>query len=113
MAEMGTKGLINLTSNMMKDAKSAINEYRETVRGLNQQLTSEITNLIPSSFSGAAADGYQKFYTESIVPNLDVDSENGGLYKMLSTIDSICDSINQQIPDLEGVDDQLAKSISQ
>lgn len=108
MANMGTTGTINITKDMMDNAITAIDTYQTTITTLNQSLTTEINGLIPSSFSGSAAQGFKTFYTEKIEPNTGTN-----LTKMLDSLKNICDTVKKQIPgDTEGVDDQLGEGNS-
>ena len=105
MANMGTTGTVNVTKQMMSDAAQAISDYQETINGLNTELKMEIDGLIPSSFSGSAANGYKTFYQKSVEPNI-----TDGLKGMLTSLTNICDSVKAQIPGEEqGVDDQLGQ----
>jgi uncharacterized protein YukE len=105
MAGMGTTGTINMTKDMMDKAISAIDTYQTSITTINTELDNEIKGLIPSSFSGAAATGFNTFYTNNIQPNT---GEN--LKKMLDSLRDICNTIKKQIPgDQEGVDDKLAE----
>lgn len=105
MANMGTTGTINITKDMMDKAVTAIDTYQTTISALNQQLTAEIDGLIPSSFSGSAAQGFKTFYTDKIEPNT-----GDNLTKMLDSLKTICDTVKKQIPgETDGVDDQLGE----
>lgn len=105
MANMGSTGTVNITQQMMVDAVQAINDYQSAIDALNKELGDEINSLIPSSFSGSAAQGYKYFYDEKIVPNITT-----GLSKMLESLISVCDTVKAQIPgDSNGVDDQLGQ----
>ena len=98
MANMGSTGTVNITKAMMDAAIKAVDDYQSQVTGINSELQSEIDGLIPSSFSGAAANGFKAFYDTSILPNV-----TDNLTKML-------DSLKMQIPgDDQGVDDQLGQ----
>lgn len=105
MASMGSTGTVNISKQMMDDAVTAIENYQETINSLNSELQNEIDGLIPTSFSGSAANGYKTFYTEKIYPNI-----TEGLTKMLDSLKSICDSVKAQIPGEEqGVDEALGQ----
>lgn len=105
MANMGTTGTVNISKSMMESAVQAINDYQTAINGLNGRLQAEVDGLIPSSFSGSAAQGFKAFYDNNIVPNV---GEN--LSKMLEALKGICDSVKAQIPgDEQGVDDQLGQ----
>jgi len=108
MANMGTNGEINITKGMMDAAITAIDNYQNAVNGLNSELASEISSLIPSSFSGSAAQGFKTFYEVNIEKNA---GEN--LTKMLDALKSVCETVKSQIPgDEQGVDDQLGSGNS-
>ena len=105
MANMGSTGTVNISQAMMGAAGQAIDTYQSAISGLNGRLQSEIDGLIPSSFSGSAAQGFKAFYDNNIFPNI---GEN--LTKMLDSLKSICDSVKAQIPGEEqGVDEQLGQ----
>lgn len=105
MANMGSTGTVNITHAMMDAAVQAISNYQTAINGLNGELKAEIDGLIPSSFSGSAAQGFKAFFDNNICPNT---GEN--LTKMLDSLKSICDAIKAQIPgDTDGVDDQLGQ----
>lgn len=102
---MGTTGTVKVTHEMMDNALKAIEDYRSEITDLNSQLDGVINDLIPTSFSGSAAEGFKTFYGESIEPNC---GEN--LTKMLDSLKGICESVKKQIPGEEdGVDDQLGQ----
>ena len=105
MANMGSTGTVNISQAMMVAAVQAIDTYQSAISGLNGRLQSEIDGLIPSSFSGSAAQGFKAFYDNNIFPNI---GEN--LTKMLDSLKSICDSVKAQIPcEEQGVDEQLGQ----
>ena len=95
----------DITKAMMDAAIKAVDDYQSQVTGINSELQSEIDGLIPSSFSGAAANGFKAFYDTSILPNV-----TDNLTKMLDSLKEICNTIKMQIPgDDQGVDDQLGQ----
>lgn len=102
---MGNTGTINITSQMMKDAMQAITDYKDAIKTAYSLLEKEM-GTISGNFVGAAANGFNKFYTDSIVPML---KENGNLSKMLDSLYQICESALKQLPGEEGVDENLAK----
>ena len=105
MANMGSTGTVNITKAMMDAAIKAVDDYQSQVTGINSELQSEIDGLIPSSFSGAAANGFKAFYDTSILPNV-----TDNLTKMLDSLKEICNTIKMQIPgDDQGVDDKLGQ----
>ena len=105
MANMGSTGTVKVEAAMIVNAIAAINTYQTTINSINTSLKNEIDNLIPSSFSGSAADGYKVFFENSIYPNITTN-----LTKMLESLKSICESIKKNIPETsEGVDDQLGE----
>ena len=105
MANMGSTGTVNITKAMMDAAIKAVDDYQSQVTGINSELQSEIDGLIPSSFSGAAANSFKAFYDTSILPNV-----TDNLTKMLDSLKEICNTIKMQIPgDDQGVDDQLGQ----
>ena len=105
MANMGSTGTVKVEAAMMVNAITAIDTYQATINSINTSLKNEIDNLIPSSFSGSAADGYKVFFFNIIYPNITTN-----LTKMLESLKSICESIKKNIPERsEGVDDQLGE----
>ena len=55
---MGNTGTVNVTPEMINNAKDAIQEYKDTVKTLYSQLEDTMSALIPGNFSGSAADGF-------------------------------------------------------
>lgn len=102
---MGTQHAINITSQMMTDAMKAITDYKSAVETAYSSLETTMDG-IPNNFTGAAANGFNKFYTESVKPMLE---KNGSLAKMLDSLYDICDSAQKQLPGQDGVDESLAK----
>ncbi len=105
MANMGYTQTINVSNAMMVAAIEAIDAYQERINNLNSSLQEEIDGLIPSSFSGSAAQGFKTFYEKNIVPNTGVNLTN-----LLGSLRGLCDSVKAMIPGEEnGVDEQLGK----
>lgn len=104
---MGSTGTVNITPEMMKNALGVIEGYQTNTTDLKTQLDEILTALIPSNFSGNAADGFNKFYTNKIVPAIDE-----GLSKLLATLHDIIQGTLEAIPDTNGLDDQLAEENS-
>ncbi len=105
MPNMGTTGTVNVTLSMLEQALRAIEDYRESVKGLNNNLKQTVEGLIPASFSGSAAEGFKAFYTNNIEPNI-----NTNLFQMLDGLKNICEAIKAQIPGMDqGVDEQLGQ----
>lgn len=100
---MGSTGIVNITQQMMADVKNAVSDYRTRAKALQERLEGEVNGLIPSNFSGAAADGFKVFYNKNIVP-----ANGEGLTKLLDVIDEIAQSTLDAIPGGSGLDDQLA-----
>ena len=95
---MGSTGTVNITPEMISAALSAVEEYEATSQSLYQRLDTEVNNLIPGSFSGSAASGFQTFYTNQIEPITDI----------IELLRNILNGINDAIPkDGDGLDDQL------
>ena len=99
---MGSTGTVNITPEMMRNALSIIEDYRAKTTNLHNQLTDEVNNLIPGSFSGNAAEGFKFFYTDKIEPAV-----GDGLTKLLDALRDICQGTLEAIPDADGLDDQL------
>lgn len=101
---MGTTGTVNITPEMMKNALSVISTYRTTAATYKTNLENEINTLIPSNFSGAAAEGFNDFYIKKIEPAI-----GNNLTSLLNVLDQICQGILSAIPDTDGLDDQLGE----
>ena len=101
--QMGSTGTVNITQQMMNDVLSAVSEYREKSTALYNKLTETVNGLVPSGFSGAAADGFKAFYNNNIVPAVDE-----GLKQLLKAIDDMAKGVLEAIPGGNGLDDQLA-----
>ena len=99
---MGTTGTVNVTSEMLRNALNVIDEYRTKSNNLHTQFTDEVNNLIPSSFSGNAAEGFKFFYNDKIEPAV-----GEGLTQLLDALRDICQGTLEAIPDSDGLDDQL------
>ena len=100
---MGTTGTVNITPEMISAAKSAVEDYESTVQGLYARLDSVVSNLIPGSFSGSAASGFQSFYTNKIEP-----ITGKAVTDIIELLRNILNGINDAIPkDGDGLDDQL------
>ena len=105
MAKMGSTGTVNVTIEMMSNALSALEQYEATTKSLYTRLDSEVNNLIPGSFSGSAATGFQTFYTNRIEP-----VTGKALTEIIATLRNIFESIQKQIPGMDqGVDEQLGQ----
>ena len=103
MAGMGKTGTVNVTPEMMEAALKAIESYRSTTDTLYTNVSGEVTNLTESDFTGSASTGFVNFYTNNVEKAI-----GKGLTDILTTLEEICKSIKSGIPDIEGVDEQLA-----
>jgi len=101
--QMGSTGTLNVSQQMMNDVLDAVTEYRGKSSALYNRLNETVNGLIPSGFSGNAADGFKDFYTKNIVPAVDE-----GLTQLLDAIDSMANGVLEAIPGGNGLDDQLA-----
>ncbi len=99
---MGSTGTVNITPEMMRNALSVIEAYRTQTKNLHTQLSDVVTSLIPTNFSGNAAEGFNFFYTNKIEPAVDT-----GLTQLLDALRDICQGTLEAIPDADGLDDQL------
>ena len=100
---MGSTGTVNITPEMISAALSAVEEYEATSQRLYQRLDTEVNNLIPGSFSGSAASGFQTFYTNQIEP-----ITGKAVTDIIELLRNILNGINDAIPkDGDGLDDQL------
>lgn len=102
---MGESGTINITSQMMNDAMNAITNYKGEVQTAYNSLVNAMGE-IPANFKGAAANGFNKFYSGSIAPMLE---KGGNLEKMLDSLYDICKSALEQLPGENGIDASLAQ----
>ncbi len=100
---MGNTGTINVKNEMLNNAKQAIGVYRDTTQELYKQIEGIVSGIIPSHFSGSAANGFNNFFTNKIDPLI-----GDNLTKLLNTLDEICSGILKAIPADEGVDEALA-----
>ena len=104
MANMGSTGTVNVAKSYMDAAVRAIEEYQETVNAINGKVKSEVESLIPANFSGSAADGFKVFYETKVAP---VTGDT--IKQMLDGLKEICNAVKKQIPESEGVDEQLGQ----
>ena len=65
---MGNTGTVNVTPEMINNAKDAIQEYKDTVKTLYSQLEDTMSALIPGNFSENAADTGTST-TSVVIPN--------------------------------------------
>ncbi|OPX42025.1 hypothetical protein CLHUN_40840 [Ruminiclostridium hungatei] len=100
---MGNTGTVNITPEMMRNALNVIEEYRTNTGNMHTQLGDTLTTLLSSSFSGNAADGFKIFYDKNIEPAV-----GEGLTKLLDALKQIVEETLKAIPDVNGLDDQLA-----
>jgi len=113
MAEMGSTGIVNITHEMLTNAKNAVQAYRDTAEGLHVRLDATVSNLIPGNFSGSAATGFNTFYNETIQQVIGEKKESGHtLAQILNSLDAMLDGIQQAIPSEQGVDEELGKGNS-
>ncbi|MBS5935272.1 Proteins of 100 residues with WXG [Anaerosporobacter mobilis DSM 15930] len=102
---MGKTSTVNITPEMMNNALNVISDYRKKTVDLHTQLSDTVATLIPSNFSGNAADGFKIFYENKIEPAV-----GEGLTNLLDSLQKMCEGILQAIPqDSVGLDDQLAE----
>lgn len=105
---MGSTGTVNITPEMMNNALNVIDEYKTTTNNLHTQLTETVNSLIPSSFSGSAADGFKVFYTNKIEPAV-----GDNLTQLITALHDIVEGTLKAIPDADGLDDQLGEGNKQ
>ena len=103
---MSEERTIHINEQMMNDVIAAIDTYSKSVESNYAALQTEISKL-GNSFTGSAATGFQSFYTGKIDPLL--KENDGTLPEMLKALKSICESIKDQLPGAEGVDEQMKK----
>ena len=102
---MGSTGTVNLTVQMMDDLIAAIDEYTSSVSSINTKVQNEIDGLIPSSFSGAAAEGFKQFYTTSVEPVIGQSTTD-----LMENLKTFASTVKSSIPGAtDGVDDQLGE----
>ena len=105
---MGNTGTVNVTPEMINNAKDAIQEYKDTVKTLYSQLEDTMSALIPGNFSGSAADGFKYFYDNNIKSVANTDVNDSGVMQIITLMNNIVDGISEAIPAERGVDESLA-----
>lgn len=103
---MGASGQINITSAMMTNAISAIDDYMATVKTEYGNISGAMSTLTAEYFNGSASNGFRNFYNNKIDPML---NNEGSLIKMLQSLRGICESAMKQLPGESGVDEGLAE----
>ena len=104
---MGKNGTVNISVKMMTDIINAVEEYKKITSTLYTNLDNEITGLVGNGFAGAAANGFNTFYTTNIKP-----VTGDGLTKLLKAIDDIATATKNALPGKNGLDDQLGEGNS-
>ena len=100
---MGSTGTVNITPEMMTAALRAVEEYESVTSNLYTRLDNVVSGLIPGSFSGSAAQGFETFYTNNIEP-----ATGQAVKDIIELLKNIINGINDAIPkDGDGLDDQL------
>ena len=110
MADMGSAGIVNITHEMITNAKNAVQAYRDTAEGLHGRLDATVSNLIPGNFSGSAATGFNTFYHETVEKVIGEKKDTLG--QMLDSLVAMLDGIQDAIPADKGVDEELGKGNS-
>lgn len=105
---MGSTGTVNVTPEMINNAKDAIQEYQDTVKTLYSQLEDTMSALIPGNFSGSAAEGFNDFYDKNIRAVASTDDKESGVMQIITLMNNIVDGISEAIPAEQGVDESLA-----
>ena len=101
---MGQNGMVNITPEMMTTALAVIEDYISQTTDLRIRLGQAVKDLIPSYFSGSAADGYRAFFENKIDP---VIGDN--LTQLLNVLKDICEGTLKAIPGEGALDDQLGE----
>ena len=96
-----------LTHAIITSATEKVDTYVATVDGLNTELSNIITTLTGSNFNGDAANGYNVFYTQKVLPAITDNLTSPG-NSLTASIKSILDSIQTQV--LDSVDPQLGEN---
>ena len=96
---MGNTGTVNVTPEMINNAKDAIQEYKDTVKTLYSQLEDTMS---------AAADGFKYFYDNNIKSVANTDVNDSGVMQIITLMNNIVDGISEAIPAERGVDESLA-----
>lgn len=107
---MGSTGTVNMTAKMLADIVQAVEEYRAKASGYAAELDSTVTGLIPSSFEGAAANGFKAFYDKTFTAE---DGVNKGIENLLNTMKQMAEETSKAIPGSNGLDDQLGEGNNQ
>lgn len=105
---MGSTGTVNVTPEMINNAKNAIQEYQDTAGALLGQMEETVSALIPGNFSGSAAEGFKAFFNGTIMKVIDTKDGNSGVMQIITLLNSIVDGISEAIPAEQGVDESLA-----
>ena len=93
-----------LGTDTITEAKKAISKYQASAITLQKQLAAIMSGLMPSSFKGKAATGYQYFYDNNVLPAINNLTEDD---KLIAGISKMLDSIDKQL--LGTVDPELEK----
>lgn len=107
---MGTTQTINITTDMIDTALTALNTYRDEAVTQFKAVNGTMNTLLTAgNFAGAAADGYRSFYETNILP-LIKEEESGQLMSLLKGFENFLTTVKQSLPESGGgVDDQLGK----
>ena len=96
-----------LTSAIIENAKSSVDTYVSTITALNGQLEGIMKTLTSTNFTGDAAQGYNEFYTQKVLPAITDNLTQQG-NSLTASIKSMLENIQQQL--LNTVDPQLGEN---
>jgi len=96
-----------LTHAIIASATEKVDAYVTSANGLNEELSGIVANLVSANFNGDAADGYNVFYNQKVVPAL-TENLTAPSTSLMASIKSILESIQTQL--LDTVDPELGSN---
>ena len=96
-----------LTSQIIQNAKAAVDTYSSNASALYTELDGVITALRTSNFVGDASDGYLAFFNNQVTPALTENLYQGD-QALTANIKALLDTVEQQL--LRAVDPQLGEN---
>ena len=97
----------NLTVEIIENAKRAVDQYVTTTTGLFNDLKSAVDKLRASGFIGAASDGFETFFSNTLTPALTTNLTDTSS-SLTKTVKDILTSIQEQL--IGNVDTQLGNA---
>ena len=87
-----------LNHTLVESAKGAVDTYNTTIRNLNDQLSTAMSTLTSTNFTGDAATGFYEYYNTKVVPAITESLTEEGT-SITSSIKTLLDNIQQQLLD--------------